>query len=352
MRILHVIQELGIGGAERIAVRLAHAAREAGNDVAVASYPGELVREFPGPHFHVPLVQRRPWRLPAAAHAVDKALRAFKPDLVHCHNPGMAAVTAIATARGRRVPTIVSVHGVPEEDWPTTVRVLRLAGLASVACGPAVETALAEHGLTPDATIANGISPPPQPAGRDVLEHEFGIAHGQSVFVAVGRLAPEKNYGLAIRAVADVPDAALLIVGDGPERASLEELAANRGIAARVHLPGIRADARSLMGAADAALFTSKAEGLPLAALEALASGTPLVAVAVRGLRELLVDGENALLVPPDDEAALSAALRRVVSDRGLARTVGGRGRLLAREYSEERMTSAFLALYRDRARR
>ena len=100
------------------------------------------------------------------------------------------------------------------------------------------------------------------------------------------------------------------------------------------------------MGAADAVVLTSRAEGLPLVALEALASGTPLVATSVRGLRELVTDGENALVVPPDDAQALAGALRRVLEDRVLAARLGEAGRRVPGAGSEDELISSFLALY------
>ncbi len=346
MRILHVIQELDVGGAERIAVSLARGAHEAGHEVAVASRPGPLAREIPGPHFPLPLLERRPWRLPGAARSLDRAFRHWRPNLLHCHNPGMAAVASIATLRGRRLRALVSVHGVPEADWAAAARVLRLSGLPAVACGPGVSAALAEHGVEVHATTVNGISAAPNAVDPRTFASEFGLRSGQPVVLTVGRLVGAKNHALAIRALAGVREAALVVVGEGPERETLAGLAEDVRVADRVVLAGLRGDARSLMGGADAIVLTSRAEGLPLAALEALASGTPLVAVAVRGLRELLEDGKNAVLVPPDDPAALAEGLRRVLTERELAQRIGAGGRLLAQQYTEERMVSSFLDLY------
>jgi glycosyltransferase involved in cell wall biosynthesis len=352
VRVLHVIQEMRTGGAERVVISLARGASAAGHEVAVASSGGELVSELDSRHYLVPLVRRRPTAVPRAVGAVMRAIRDWSPDLVHCHNPGMAAVTSLATWRGRRTPTLVSVHGVPESDWRATARVLRVAGLPAVACGPGVAAALAEEGLGVLETIVNGISPSPPPAERAAVTTELGLPAATSVVLAVGRLVDAKNHALAIRAIAETPGAALVILGEGPERDSLTELAAELDVGDRVVLAGLRTDARELMGAADVVVFTSRAEGLPLAALEALSSGTPVVAVAVRGLRELLQDEQSALLVPPDDHQALSAALRRVLIDANLAHALGGKGRSIAQQYTEDGMVSSFLELYTRLARR
>jgi glycosyltransferase involved in cell wall biosynthesis len=284
--------------------------------------------------------------VPIAAWELDQALRAWRPELVHCHNPTMAAVTALATARGRRIRALVSVHGVAEPEWTTTARVLRLAGLPVVACGPGVREALAEHGAKPITTIPNGVGPAPIPARRADLEREWGLSPERRLLVSVGRLVEVKNHVLAIRGLASIPDATLLIVGEGPLRRMLELEAAREGVEDRVVFAGLRSDARELIGAADLVVVTSRAEGLPMAVLETLAAGRPLVATAVRGLRELLTDGQDALLVPEDDATALAAAVRRVLGDPQLAERLGSSGRRLAARFTEAAMVSDYLALY------
>ena len=117
------------------------------------------------------------------------------------------------------------MHGVPEEDWPRTVRVLRLAGLPAVACGPGVASALEQHGLSPMATVPNAVGPAPPPADCA----ELGLDSGTRLVLAVGRLVALKNHALAIAALtgswvdgstSDVTDSSVADVNDG----SLDEL--------------------------------------------------------------------------------------------------------------------------------
>ena len=327
MRILHVIQELGTGGAERILISAYRGARDAGHEVFVAAAPGPLAAELDTEPFPLPLVRRKPWRLPAAALAVRRAVRASQPDVIHAYNPTMALAVGLATRR----PGLVNLQGSAEDDWPGTVRLVRLSRLAPVACGPGVAAALEDHGLQPFATVPNAVGPAPPPGERvaDV--------------VAVGRLVEQKNHELAIRAIAQVPDATLAIVGDGPLRPELERLAAE--LEAPVIFTGVRSDARALMGAADVVVMPSRWEGLPLSALEALASGTPLVATNVRGLRELLTDGENALLVP-EEPGALAVALRRVLEEPELAARLSEAGRRVEGAGSDDALVAGFLSVY------
>src|ERR1041385_2961073 len=226
----------------------------AGPRCFAAAPPGPWAPDPAPEPFPLPLVRRKPWRLPAAALAVRRAVRASQPDVIHAYNPTMALAVGLATRR----PGLVNLQGSAEDDWPGTVRLVRLSRLAPVACGPGVAAALEDHGLQPFATVPNAVGPAPPPGER--------IAN----VVAVGRLVEQKNHELAIRAIAQVPAATLAIVGDGPLRPELERLAAE--LEAPVIFTGVRSDARALMGAADVVVMPSRWEGLPLSALEALAS--------------------------------------------------------------------------------
>jgi glycosyltransferase involved in cell wall biosynthesis len=346
MRILHVIQELGMGGAERVVSALVRGAQASGHEVAVAAAAGSLDQEMDAYRYSLPLVERRPWRVPAAAFDLRRAYRATAPDVIHLHNPGMAVVSALAKVGMRQRPSLVTVHGVPDEDYRTAARLLRLIGAAVVACGPGVTAALATHGLPVTETIVNGVAPAPPPASRAELASELGFEADRPLILFVGRLSPIKNPSLPIAALARLPDAVLVVVGDGPLRGSLEEQARVTDVAERVVFAGTRTDARALIGAADAVVLTSASEGLPLVALESLAAGTPLVATAVRGIRELLHSDVDALLVPTGDEDALAQALRRVLSDQEVRTRLRASGLRTAALYSEEAMVAAYLDLY------
>jgi len=327
-------------------IALGEGARQAGHEVATASVPGPLAQEVGGSHFALPLIQRRPWRIPSAAWALRSAVRDWRPDLVHAHNPGMALAASAATLRGRTRPVLASVHGVPDEDYGRAAKVLRTSGARVVACGPGVASGLAEHGLEVDETIVNGISPAPPAADRAALEREWGLPSGAPLVVAAGRLVPQKNHLLALAALARLPGVNLAVLGEGPLADELRRAGADLDITDRLVMAGLRPDARAVIGAADAVLITSRAEGLPLVALESLAAGTPIVATAVRGLRELLEHERTALLAPPGDAQALADSLQRVLADAELRERLSRAGRELAAAYTEEAMVERYLELY------
>jgi glycosyltransferase involved in cell wall biosynthesis len=352
VRILQVIQELSTGGAESIVRHLIATAIETGDDAAVACAGDPQVPD--GVEcFSLPFLRRGPTLVPHASRRLRRAIDAFKPDVVHCHNPGMAVVTALATRRGRIVPAAVTVHGVPPSDERRAARLLRLAGLPVVACGPGVAASLASHRLDVLCTIVNGVGPPPPPADRDAACVSWNLAAGLRLVLAVGRLAPQKRHDVAVHAVARVPDAALVVLGEGPLRRNLEGLALELGVADRVRFPGTHPNPRTLLAVADAVVHPSDWEGMPLAVVEAMSVARPIVATAVPGTRELLRDGVDGLLVPAGDPTALSEALRRVLDDPDLAHRLGSvAAHRWASEFDDRAMLDGYRALWSELADR
>jgi glycosyltransferase involved in cell wall biosynthesis len=280
---------------------------------------------------------------PGARHAASAALiarRARHADVVY--STGMFARTALA-ARAVRRPFVLKLTGDPAFErarWRGSVagdveafqrggggaqaealrrlrnRVVRSA--AFVFCPSDYLSRLAvEWGADP-ARVE--VLPNPAPAvnglaGRDELRAAHGV--GPRTLVFAGRLTAQKALGTLLAATAEVPDATLLIVGDGPEREAVAAAVGQLGLDSRVRLLGPQPRERTLelARAADAAVLSSAWENFPHSVVEALAVGTPVVATNVGGVAEVVQDGVNGLLVPPQDVGALAAALRRVLDD-------------------------------------
>ena len=178
----------------------------------------------------------------------------------------------------------------------------------------------------------------PEHPTRDEARATLGI-DGFALGVA-GRLTAQKALGDTLEALARVPDVALLVLGDGPERAELERRAGELGLADRVRFlgAGTRDDVIALFRAVDAALLTSAWENLPHTLLEALATGTPVIATAVGGIPEVVRDEENGLLVPPRDIAAIAAAIDRLVHDDALRASLAAAAAPSVEELAEPRI--------------
>jgi glycosyltransferase involved in cell wall biosynthesis len=159
-------------------------------------------------------------------------------------------------------------------------------------------------------------------------------ASAAPVLASVAHLVPYKNLDVLLRAFARLScDARLQIVGDGPAAPDLERLARELGVAGRVELLGLRDDVPELLRRADAYVHPTRYEGFGNAIAEAMASGLAVVATRAGGIPELVEPGVSGILVPPGDEAALAAALERVVRDPELRARLGARARqrILAR---------------------
>jgi glycosyltransferase involved in cell wall biosynthesis len=167
----------------------------------------------------------------------------------------------------------------------------------------------------------------------------------------IARLCDVKGQRELIRALAEIPDARLVLAGrdleqGGAFQAELEREADRAGVRERVEI-GFHDDVAALLARLDVVALPSWTEGLPMVLLEAMAAGRPVVATPVGGTPELVVDGETGLLVPPRDPEALAAALRRVLDDRELADRLGEAGRRRVSErFSLEAMTRRVLELY------
>jgi glycosyltransferase involved in cell wall biosynthesis len=199
--------------------------------------------------------------------------------------------------------------------------------------------------------IANGITPEAPTPGRD-LRAELGL-DSEPVIGAVGALRAQKAYDVLIRAVADLragyPGLRVLIVGDGSEEARLRASIAELGLQETVLLLGRRLDVADVLAALDVAVCSSRFEGSPLAVMEYMEAGLPIVATRVGGVPDLIDDGVHGLLVEPENPAALAGAIRSLLEDRERASAMGARARERRRsEFDLDVMVHNFEALYEE----
>ena len=172
------------------------------------------------------------------------------------------------------------------------------------------------------------------------------------VLLAVCRLEPQKGLDIAVRALPDIrtrhPTAELVVLGEGPQRSELEQLAASLNVP--IHLLGRVPDVAAWLRRADLLVHPARWEGFGLALLEAMLASKPVVATNVSSIPEIVVDGQTGLLVPRDDARALATAVTRLLDDPG---NCGEQGRRRAQsQFSVSRMADRTVALYETALRR
>lgn len=305
---------------------------------------------------------RRGRKDPRILFDLARAMRRYQPDVVDAHN-AQSILWGLPAARlagvERRVATIHSMF--EQSDRRRFGRVLfgalyRVMGAAAtdvIAVSQVVAEHLSDQGVArrPVRVIRNGIEIPPQTAQSDGVgaPREAG---GRLQIVTVGRLNPVKGQATLVEAVgrlvAEGRDIGCWIVGEGPERAALEEQIRRLDLEDRVKLLGFKRHVDPILAESDVFCLPSLTEGLPFAALEASAQGKPIVASRVGGLARHFSHQESALLTPPGDVEALAAALRQCAADRAFAAALGRRARrMVERDYSLDLTLAETRTLYR-----
>lgn len=279
--------------------------------------------------------------------------RAFKDlgaDLVHVNmSTSLSCTTALVSLATLRTPYVLVEH-LPGQLSKVHHRVLKSAFVALAQAHVAVGERSAEQaarGLLfrrpPALTIRNGVSVEPfVPRKHD----------GSTVGVAC-RLEHQKGVDVLLEAVARLPEVNLVVAGSGSREDALRRLAEQLGIRDRVDFVGWLSHVEELLAGIDLFVLPSRSEALPLAILEAMQGGVPVIATDVGSVRELVRDGETGLLVPPEDPVLLEKAIRRMLADfAGRERMRTAAQQLAMEEFSVDRMVHEYQNLYRLALRR
>jgi glycosyltransferase involved in cell wall biosynthesis len=268
--------------------------------------------------------------------------------------------------RHQWIDDTVDVHTFQQMALPLRVRLVRwqqtlVARLARAVIVPSthVERLVAGWGIPArkihiisNAAPPEADLPPTQAAAREALaamiaEKSPSVDSDQPILLSVGRLTAVKGVDVAVRALADIPNARLVVIGDGEDRAMLTALAAESGVGDRVIFLGNREhrDVMVAMRACDVFVLSSYTEGLSHVLLEALSEQKAVVATAVGGNLEIVTDGENGLLIPAGDSSALADAVRRVLTDSDLAQQLSVGAGVRSRDFSWETLVRRTVAL-------
>jgi len=359
VRIAHLIESDGPGGAERMVAQLAGELEGAGCPcVAFVPARGEgwLGRELAAAGVTVETFElARPFS-PKLSRDLVTAFRRHRIDLAHGHDFSMAFYGAWA-ARRAGVPHVITMHGGRYYADRLRRRLVMRAAVTASGALVAVSQGLSAH-LAHDLwlranriiTIPNGVRFKPA-AAESTLRAELGLAPDDRLVVAVGNLYPVKGHRYLLDAVARLagehPNLHVAIAGRGELATTLQEQAAALGIGERFHVLGLRPDVANVLAAADLFALPSLSEGLPLALLEAMFAARPIVASAVGDVPVALASGAVGLLVPPGDSAALAGALQRLLVQPFEAQRLGHSAQArAAAEYGIGRMVQRYAELY------
>jgi len=359
--VVHILSSFGMGGQERVAFDLAVSQLRAGHQVTALSLApppdGPLAAEFRAAGATVERVARpKPGVDPILVVRLARWMRKHGVQLVHTHNR-MALIYGAPAGRLAGAAVVHTKHG-NNPRGGTRLVAGNLAGrLVHAFVAVSEETAafarkrreVDERKLR---VIPSGIELGrfhPDPAAREGVRRELGIAADAWVIGTVGRIAVEKNQALLVRAMAPLlgPRVRLVIAGDWPLLPALTELTGMLGVAGFVHLLGVRRDVPEILNALDVFVMSSDTEGLPLVVLEAMATSLPVVSTSVGGIPNVLDEGQTGFLVPAGDEAALRDRVGRLHRDPAESRACGARARSAAvTRFSAERMQREYLELY------
>jgi glycosyltransferase involved in cell wall biosynthesis len=358
IRILQLLHGLAIGGIERMVLSLVFALDPARFETAFATFDheGQLAPEVRERGFRIHFRKRAGGLDVAFVLWLARVLRHERPDVLHAHN---ATAFFYGAAAACLVPGTRFLYTEHDRAFPTPVRERGLHALlarrtdAVVTVSETLQKNLVRYECFPRSrvhVVRNGVELRAPSRGRRDVRAELGLGE-RPVAGIVARLATVKNHALLLRAwkrvLERVPDAMLLVVGNGPLEPSLRVQATELGIESSIRFLGFRLDIPELLQALDVFVLSSLSEGLSLTLLEAEAVGLPIVATRVGGNPEVVRDGDTGFLVPSGEEEPLASALARLLQDPSLRTRLGERGRALYREqYTLQAMVQGYVELY------
>lgn len=294
---------------------------------------------------------------------LGRVIASFRPDVVQAHG-GEPLRYALAVDRGngarivyRRIGDATQFRGKNLLSRRAHVGLMRRAARV-VSVAEALRSELVEQfGLTASrvVTIPNGVDVArlTRPRPRAEIRAELGVDSGAQVVLSLGALTWEKDpvghVEIVRRAAKDRPRLVHMIAGDGPLRRDVEAAVDGSGAGSAIRLLGPRDDVADLLAASDVLLLASKTEGMPACVIEAGVAGVPVVAYALSGVPEVVVDAETGLLASPDDMGGLSTRLARLLDDDALRQRLGEAAQQRCRSrFDIDTVALEYLRVYRD----
>ena len=367
MRVALLTDSIAFAGTERHILDLAIGLRDRNVDVALACpEPSALGVHLAAHQLRQIAMQKGGIYDRAAIRMLADRLRRGELDVLHSHNGRTALIAAHAVRAARRGACVATQHFIcPNHTSHRGLKKIVSSAMHAwvdrrtqghVAISEAVRVAALERNPKRSHVIhvvPNGIVDPMLHSrrGDEDVRSEMGIDRASPMIVCTARLEAEKNVGDLINAMQVVvkatPCAICVLVGDGSLRSNLEQLVNDRGLKNSVRFTGFRADALSLIGAADVFVLPSVAEPFGLVILEAMALRRPVIAVNAGGPPEIVMNGETGWLTPPSDANAMANAVIRLLENPLERKSMGEKGRArFESRYTESRMAADMIKVY------
>ena len=366
IRVVEILATGTNGGAQEHVYSLMQRLDRSRFDASVVSLSnGSAVRKLQREGFNVCVIDEPDDAV--AVGALVAHLLDVRPDVIHTHMyradiVGTKAAMALGESGHHRPYVVSTVHSsrVRSADDKETLRALTPEMDQLIAVSRSIERKIADErpSAAPVRLIYNGVDLERYDHQEPccTLRDEYGMEPGSQIVGVVARLEPEKGHQTLLDAwplvLSDVPDAYLLIVGEGSRRDFLEQRAQQNRVAHRVVFTGRRDDVPAVTAALDVAVLPSHREAQGLSVLEAMALSRPVVASDVGGIPEMIENGVTGLLVPHDQPEALAAAIVRLLTDHALADTIARAGHDLVHDrFCIELMVRAVEDIYDAGAR-
>lgn len=368
MKVLHLINTLSAGGAELHLLTLCRHLRNRGIDLAVACLREEvkgsrsLRPDFENENIRVINLEGSSRYNVSFLGRLITLVKNEKPQIVHSHLPRADIACALMSRVARSPAFLCSVHGIYRDRWfgswaaPLMRAAYRKAD-AIIAISGAVKGWLHDDlGICADKVniIHYGIEPE-RFAGCNASGWENGQPNRRAVIGSIGRLEPGKNFECLIHAMksvhTQVPNASLLVAGHDPlgYGRKLEELIAELDLTEHVRLIGFQNDVPSFLHGMDVFAFASRTEGFGQVVIEAMASGIPVVVSRIAPLTEIVKEGDNGLLVDPDDSPGFARAIIWLLNHPEETQQISRRAQeSVQAHFSARRMVDETIAVYDD----
>lgn len=354
-KIVHIVQSLQTGGAEMLLVNLAINCKDK-FDVTVISQYNEnnlpLEKHLAEHGIKTIFLNKKVGFDFKSIIVLYKVLNKINPDIVHTHLH--AAIYAVPWyIMHKKTVKVHTVHSVASMELGIIHRIVqgfayRFLGVVPVAISPFVKKSIVKQykiHAQKVPVILNGIdvSKYNMPNGSKDSARPFTI-------INVASFNKWKNQMLLLNSFYKVtskyPDTRLIFVGEGPEKAEIEHAAHKLGIADKTFFAGLTNEVEKFLNNADLFVLSSTFEGVPLSVLEAYAAGLPVVSTRVGGVRDILKDGVNGFLVPPEDEAAMESVILKMYGNAELRNKMSDINKLAAKEFDIKKITEQYIKLY------